>query len=482
MSKRRIQVRRQSRFQGSLLRIFAATAILFLATGVRHAGAETNLVTAIQDVAKRNIPAVVHVEVTEKQQFLNPLLPFADDPLFRHFFSIPKNQKPMEREVKGLGSGILMDEKGFILTNSHVVSGATKINVVLSDGRRYSGDSVKVIGTDSKTDLGVIRLIDGQSFPFAKFGDSDKVEIGQWVVAIGHPQGLDQTVTQGIISAMHRRGIADPSSYQDFLQTDAAINPGNSGGPLLNLTGEVIGVNAAIVSQSGGFEGIGFAIPSNMALHVAKAIISKGKVERGWLGLTIQDITPELAHSFNLPNTRGVLVANVFRDGPADRAGIRKGDVIVRYEGKEILDAADFRNQVATAPISQRVTLTVIRDGKTMEIPISIGSDQEQERALLESIRDRFGVTVRALNEKDAKRAHLSQGKGVIVARVDPRGAFAKARLEAGDIILQVGDERIENLEQFATLLGSVPAHKKISLGVVDHRTGKTAIIQVTAP
>jgi len=477
-------VKRQLLFHCARRRVFAATVIFLFAAGglVVNAGAETNLVTAIQDVARKNIPAVVHVEVTEKQQFVNPLLPFADDPFFRHFFSIPKNQKPMEREVKGLGSGILMDEKGYILTNSHVIGGATKINVVLSDGRRYSEDTVKVIGTDSKTDLGVIRIIDGQSFPFAKFGDSDKVEIGQWVVAIGHPQGLDQTVTQGIISAMHRRGIADPSSYQDFLQTDAAINPGNSGGPLLNLNGEVIGVNAAIVSQSGGFEGIGFAIPSNMALHVAKEIISKGKVERGWLGLTIQDITPELARSFNSPNTRGVLVANVFRDGPADRAGIKRGDVIVQYERKEILDSADFRNQVATAPISQKVTLTFIRDGKRLEIQVSTGSDQEQERALLESIKDRFGVTVKALTEKDAKRAHLPSAKGVIVTQVAPKGPFAKGRMEPGDIILQVGDERIESLEQFATILGTAPSHKKINLGVVDHRAGKAAIVQIVAP
>lgn len=478
-------MKRQLWFPGGLPRTLAvAAAFYLLAAGapVMGAGAEANLVTAIQDVAKSNIPAVVHVEVTEKQQFVNPLLPFANDPFFRHFFNVPKNQKPVEREVKGLGSGILMDDKGYILTNSHVVGGATQINVVLSDGRRYAGDSVKVIGADPKTDLAVIRIIDHDSLPFARFGDSDKVEIGQWVVAIGHPQGLDQTVTQGIISAKHRRGIADPSSYQDFLQTDAAINPGNSGGPLLNLTGEVIGVNAAIVSQSGGFEGIGFAIPSNMALHVAKQIISKGKVERGWLGLTIQDLTPELARSLGLPKARGVLIANALKDGPADRAGIKQGDVIVQYDGKDLMDSADFRNKVATAPISQNITLTVLRDGKRLEIPVSVGSDQKQEQALLESIRERFGVTVKALGEKEAKKAHLDVAKGIMVTQVTPKGPFAKARIEAGDIILQVGDEQIENLEQFAAILGTAPHNKKIPLAIVDHRTGKGAIAQVVAP
>jgi serine protease Do len=248
-----------------------------------------DLTTAIIQVAKQNIPAVVHIEVTESQEVENPFAPFGNDPFFRRFFGVPNMPRKFKRELKGLGTGMIIDSQGHILTNHHVAGGATKIEVLLSDGRRYPA---KLVGTDPNTDLAVIHIDAQGPLPYVTFGDSDKVEVGEWVVAIGHPRGLDQTVTQGIISAKHRRGITDPSGYQDFLQTDTAINPGNSGGPLLNLKGEVIGVNAAIASESGGFEGIGFTIPSNIAVHVAKTLIAHGKVERGWLGVSIQDLTP----------------------------------------------------------------------------------------------------------------------------------------------------------------------------------------------
>jgi serine protease Do len=260
--------------------LIAVAAIVILITGGIPAGAQ-GLITAIQDVAKQAIPSVVHIEMVEKQSITNPLLPFQGDPLFQYFFgNSGRMPKTIEREVQGLGSGIIMDAQGHILTNSHVVNGATKMTVILSDGRKYTDRSVRLIGIDTKADLAVIQIMSRESFPFLRFGDSDRVDVGQWVVAIGHPRGLDQTVTQGIISAKHRRGLTEPSSYQDFLQTDAAINPGNSGGPLLNLNAEVIGVNAAIMSQSGGFEGIGFATPSNIALQVAKRLIAGEKTRR----------------------------------------------------------------------------------------------------------------------------------------------------------------------------------------------------------
>ena len=467
--------------------VLAAFTVLFLlglAGPGTEARGEPNLVTAIQDVARKNIPAVVHVEVTEKQHVANPLMPFFDDPFYRYFFGNPKKApKGLEREVTGLGSGIIMDAQGNILTNSHVVGGATRIRVVLSDGRRFTEESVKLIGNDPKTDLAVIRIIDKGSFPYVVFGDSDKADVGQWVVAIGHPQGLDQTVTQGIISAKHRRGMADPTSYQDFLQTDAAINPGNSGGPLLNLEGEVIGVNAAIVSQSGGFEGIGFAIPSNMAVHVAKQLISSGKVERGWLGVAVQDLTQELARSFGLPNTKGVLIANVVKGGPAERAGLRQGDVVVQYEGIELRDSSDFRNRVAAAPLSRDVIVTILRDGKRLDISVRAASEQKQEQALLETVRARYGVSVRELKETDLGRGRREHGmKGVIVAKVIPRGPFAKAGIETGDIIVQINDQRIETAEEFATALEALPQKKKIIIGLVDHRTGESGFVRMIAP
>lgn len=462
--------------------LFATAVFLVVSAGVPCAFAQLNLITAIQDVAKKTIPSVVHVEVTERQEVTNPLLPFQEDPFFRHFYGNPKMPKKFEREVVGLGSGIIIDAEGHIVTNSHVVGGATKITVVLSDGRRYSEDRIKVIGIDPKTDLAVLRILDGETFPYVNFGDSDKVDVGQWVVAIGHPQGLDQTVTQGIISAKHRRGIADPTSYQDFLQTDAPINPGNSGGPLLDLNGDVIGVNAAIVSGSGGFEGIGFAIPSNMALLVAKQLISTGKVERGWLGITIQDLTPELARSFGLSTTRGVLVADVMKGGPAANAGVRQGDVIMEYDGKPVENSDIFRNRVAATPVGKNAVLVVSRNGRNQDISIEVASDLEREKSLLAAVKDRFGVTVKAAGKRDMSRFKVTGKKGVVVTRVNPGGPFAKAGIEAGDIILQINGEEVKGPEDFGALLGSVPANQKIILAVLDRRSGRAGLLEMIAP
>jgi len=247
--------------------LFVAFVLTVLVLGAQSfpvlaAEKSVDLSTAIIQVAKQNLPAVVYVEVTESREVANPMLPFESDPFFRRFFGVPKMPKKFKQEMKGLGSGMILDAEGHILTNFHVAGGATKLEVVLADGSKYPA---KLVGGDSKTDLAVIQISAKERLPHITFGDSDKVEVGEWVVAIGAPRALEKSVTQGIISAKHRRGVTDPTSYQDFLQTDAPINPGNSGGPLLNLYGEVIGVNAAIATQSGGFEGIGFTIPSNMA-------------------------------------------------------------------------------------------------------------------------------------------------------------------------------------------------------------------------
>jgi serine protease Do len=463
-----------------------APIVVFVSAGAevtaRAAFSDLNLVTAIQDVAKRAIPSVVHIEVTEKQTVTNPLLPFQNDPFFQYFFGNPKMPKNFEREVTGLGSGILIDSQGHILTNSHLVNGATKMKVVLSDGRTYRDTSVKLIGVDAKTDLAVIKISDKGNFPFAAFGDSDKVEVGQWVVAIGHPQGLDQTVTQGIISAKHRRGISDPSSYQDFLQTDAAINPGNSGGPLLNLDGEVIGVNAAIMSSSGGFEGIGFSIPGNMALHVARRLMASGKVERGWLGLTIQNITPELAESFQMNGTSGVLVANVLKNSPAEKAGIKQGDIIVAYRQKPVEDPDRLRNELAVAPIGQSVTLTTLRDGRSREVNVMVASDLEQGKALLSSVAERFGVEVKSVGKNEAKKYGLNDTKGVIVSRIARNGSFGKAGIERDDIILQINRSDVDDPDRFGEVLSTTPPKNGVLLTVIDHKSRNASMVRLTAP
>ncbi len=440
-------------------------------------GATSGWATAIEDVAKKSIPAVVHIEVVERQVISNPFLGLEKNPLF-HYFGLPKQPK-IQRELFGLGSGMIIDAEGHILTNNHVVAGANKIKVIMADGRTFSGDSVKLVGTDSKTDIAVLQIEKQEKLPFLTMGDSDKLGVGQWVVAIGQPRGLSQTVTQGIISAMHRRGLVEPSSYQDFLQTDAAINPGNSGGPLLNLRAEVIGVNSAIMSQSGGFEGIGFAIPSNMAVYIAKQLIAHGKVERGWLGVSIQDLTPELAKSLKPASAKGALVADVTKDGPAEKAGIKKGDVIAEYQGKEVPDADTLRNLVASTPPGQDVTVGLIRNGQKESVKLSVGNLEEADKMLLGSLKEQLGVVVRAMTASDMESYGIEKQIGVIVTAVEPKGPAAKSGIGAGDVILEINKQLIDSPETLAAAVRMIGHGKRAELLVLNHSTGKTGVVAI---
>lgn len=479
---------RQSNLAAGIL-FTASMAAALLAIFVAYCQADVgqskpvDLVTAVTQVAKQNIPAVVHIEVTERKEVDNPLLPFQKDPFFRRYFNLPKKMpKKFKQEIVGVGSGVIIDAQGHILTNSHLVTGASKIEVVMANGQSFSGNTVSLVGADPKTDLAVIQILVNDPLPHTKFGDSDKAEVGQWVVAIGHPRGLDQTVTIGIISAKHRRGITDPSSYQDFLQTDAAINPGNSGGPLLNLYGEVIGINTAIASESGGSEGIGFAIPSNMALHVCKALIAHGKVERGWVGVTLEDLTPQLVRKLGLSTSRGALVAGVFQDSPADRAGLKKGDVITGYEDREIPDSATFRNDVATALIGQEVKISALRGGKKQDFLVQIGSLEEQRKILSASLRERFGIGVRPLTVKEKDKYGLEADQGVAVQEVAPKSSFSRIGFRAGDLILQINDEWVNDPEDLAAMLAAMPSGEKVSILAIDHKSGKTGYLNLVLP
>jgi serine protease Do len=460
-----------------------AWLLLLLGVPVAHAqtggGAKgaVDLTTAIMQVAKQTIPAVVHIEVTERQTVPNPFLPFDQEPFFQHFFDLPRNMpKKFNREVKGLGTGMLMDAQGHILTNHHVAGGATKIEVLLANGYTYPA---RLVGTDPKTDLAVIKIDAKEALPYVTFGDSDAVGVGEWVVAIGHPRGLDQTVTQGIISAKHRRGISDPSSYQDFLQTDAAINPGNSGGPLLNLRGEVIGVNAAIASQTGGFEGIGFAIPSNMAVSVAKALIAHGKVERAWLGVSVQDVTPEVAKSAGIEERKGALIAEVVKGGPAEQAGLRQGDVVIAYGGKDVADASALRNAVAVTPIGHEVQVTVLRGGQKQELTAKVGNLAEANKALLAAVEKHLGVEVRPVTSKEAERYGLDRHQGVTITHVAPNGAMGKAGFEVQDILLAIDGQSIDNAESLVALTAALKPQQQITVLALDHRSGNTGDVQV---
>jgi serine protease Do len=439
-------------------------------------GGAPDLSTAIIRVAKESIPAVVHIEVTRSQEVGRPTMPFEGDPFFRYFQEPQRAPRKFQREMRGLGTGMIIDAQGFILTNNHVVGGASKVQVLLADGSQYAAH---LVGTDPKTDLAVVKIDSKKALPHMKFGNSDAVEVGEWVVAIGHPRGLDQTVTTGIISAKHRRGITDPSGYQDFLQTDAAINPGNSGGPLLNLWGEVVGVNAAIASSSGGFEGIGFAIPSNMAVYISRELIAKGKVERGWLGVSVQDLSYDLSKTMGVEGTRGALVSEVIKRSPAEKAGLKQGDVVVAFNGREIRDASQLRNEAASATIGREARVTILRDGKKQEIPVRIESMQAPVHATTAPIRERLGVTVRIPTAKEASRLKLQPGQGVIIARVEAGSPGAKAGLEPGDVILEVNEMAVTSPQDLSEALAIVKPGQYVLAMVVDRRTGDRGSIQI---
>jgi len=453
-----------------------ALAFLLPGAAVAQKGGPPDLSTAIIRVAKENIPAVVHIEVTRSQEVGRPSTPFEGDPFFRFFQEPQRAPRKFKREMRGLGTGMIIDAQGFILTNNHVVGGASKVQVLLADGSQYAA---RVVGTDPKTDLAVVKIDAKKALPHMKFGNSDTVEVGEWVVAIGHPRGLDETVTTGIISAKHRRGIIDPSGYQDFLQTDAAINPGNSGGPLLNLRGEVVGVNAAIATSSGGFEGIGFAIPSNMAAYISRELIAKGKVERGWLGVSVQDLNYELSKTMGIEGTRGALVSEVIKGSPAEKAGMKQGDVVVAYNGKEIRDASQLRNEAASTAIGKAATVTVIREGKKREIPVRIESMQVRMQAATAPIRERLGVTVRIPTAKEASRLKLNSGQGALIIRVDAGSPGAKAGLEPGDVILEVNEIPVTGPQDLSEALALVKQGQFVLATVVDGRTADRGSLQI---
>jgi serine protease Do len=433
--------------------------------------------TVIAQVARENIPAVVHIDVTQRREIANPVLPFGNDPFFHFFFNGPQPPQKFKQELRGLGTGMIIDASGNILTNNHVVAGATKINVLLADGTSYAA---KLVGADPKTDLAVIHIDADKKLPTVTFGDSDKIAVGDWVVAIGHPRGLDQTVTQGIISAKHRRGVVNPTSYQDYLQTDAAINPGNSGGPLINLSGDVIGVNAAIATDSGGFEGIGFAIPSNMAVHVAKALIAHGKVVRGWLGVSISDLTPAQVKSMKLKNNKGALIADVVPNSPAAAAGLKKDDLVVKYQGEPIADAAALQSRVGDTPVGSTATLTVSRSGKPIDMTVTIGNMDNAERKIAASLEDRLGLVLRPLKAKEIQEYGLDSGQGVAIASVDAGGPMASVGFEKDDIILDVNNTPVQGVEGFVDLIKSLSPHQQVLIKALDHRTGRSGFVKVT--
>lgn len=432
---------------------------------------------AFASVVKKAEPAVVHVAV-EKSVKGGGNIPgnpfdFFNDPFFERFFGpqfrhprMDPRKKPRQFKQRAAGSGFIISPDGYILTNNHVVEKADKITVRLNDKREFTA---RVIGTDPQSDVALIK-IDGNNLPVLPLGDSDKIEVGEWVIAIGSPFELNQTVTVGVVSAKgrNRMGIND---YENFIQTDAAINPGNSGGPLLNIYGQAIGINTAIFSRSGGYMGIGFAIPINMAKTIEQQLRKYGKVTRGWLGVVIQDLDEDLAKSFGLDRAQGALVSEVSDNSPAAKAGLRQGDVLVAYNGTPLTNVADLRNKVAMTAPGTRVTMELVRDGHKKKVEVTIGEQPSDFSTRVrigsaESPLAAMGLTLQDLTPELADQFGYKVNQGVLVAGVAPDSPAERVGMQAGQLIEEVNKQRVRNLRELKKALKRSKNPKEVLLRV----------------
>jgi len=418
-----------------------------------------SLQDAFVQVAQAVKPAVVNIATTQKPrqpegrrgqqvppQFRGPFRDFFGEDFFERFFG----DQP-QRERHSLGSGVIVDKRGYILTNNHVIEQADEIEVRLSDKRKFKAT---VVGKDSKTDLAVIKVEADGELPVARLGDSGKIRIAEWVMAIGNPFGLDQTVTVGVVSAVGRSDVGI-TTYEDFIQTDASINPGNSGGPLVNLSGEVVGINTAIVASG---QGIGFAIPINMAREIKDRLIAQGKVVRGWLGIGIQELTEELASQFGVKPEEGVLVGNVMKDSPADRGGLKAGDIIQEFNEVKITGVRQLQKEVAGSPINAPAKVEILREKQSLTLTVVLGEQPTEVAAApggtATEPAERYGFSVQDLSPELREQLTLPEAIGVVVSGVEEGGPAARAGIRPGDIITQVNREPVKNVQGFSRILG----------------------------
>jgi serine protease Do len=402
----------------------------------------------------------------------DPFREFFGDDFYRRFFGDNPNR---EYKQKGLGSGFIIGKDGYILTNNHVVEGADEIKVKMHNQKEYDAE---IIGRDPKTDLALIKLKGVEAdLTVAKLGDSDALDIGEWVIAIGNPFGLQETVTAGIVSAKWRKIGAGP--YEDFIQTDASINPGNSGGPLFNLKGEVVGINTMIFSPSGGNVGIGFAIPINLAKNVVQQLKEKGRVVRGWLGVVIQMVTPELAESFGLEEGKGALVADISENGPADKAGITPGDIIIQFDEKDVKDMSQLPLMVAETPVGKKVKVSIIRDGKRKVVIAETGElEDKPAENIPEKEKDNLGLTARQITPEMANMYGFTEEEGVIISNVSPGSPAEDAGLRKGDIIKEINRKPIKILDEYYNAIKDRKSENMLML----IKRGRTSLWVVLKP
>jgi serine protease Do len=413
------------------------------------------------EIAEKVRPGVVNIQVVKTIKNAGIGFPYFSRNPFGDFFGPFSGEIPQRSpEQQGIGSGFVISADGYILTNNHVVQDATQIKIKLADGKEYDA---KVVGRDPKTDLAVLKAEGASNLQPLQLGDSDSLKVGNWVVAVGSPFGLEQTVTAGIVSAKGR--VIGSGPYDDFIQTDASINPGNSGGPLLNTAGQVVGINTAIYSQSGGNVGIGFAIPVNMAKEIVPQLEEKGHVTRGWLGVGIQKITPELQKSFGLKDDKGALVSQVVKGGPADKAGIETGDVIVEFNGKKVSEMTDLPRMVAETPVGKTVDIKVLRNGSMVDREVKIAQLEDQkEKVANVSTRKPLGMTVQNITPEMAKSLGLENETGVVVASVVPGSPAAQADIRSGDVIQQVNKKPVKDVEDFKSKIENSKGQEPILL------------------
>lgn len=431
---------------------------------------------AFTTVANGAIPAVVAINV-KKVVTRSGSGEFYED-FFERFFGrpAPRQESPKQREYEqqGIGSGFLISEDGYILTNNHVVQGASEVSVTFNDGTEKNAE---IVGTDPRTDVAVIK-IEGDGYPYIELGDSDALEIGEWVIAVGNPFGLEATVTVGVVSAKGRG--ANITEYDDFIQTDAAINPGNSGGPLLNIEGKAVGINTAIVSRSGGYMGIGFAIPMALARDIKEQLVETGKVTRGYVGIYMRQVDPEVAEYLGLSRNMGVEVSDVVEGSPADEAGLRAGDILLEMNGEPIRDMRSFKREIARQRPGSRVRLEIFRDEKRRDVTVKLGSLEESEFAIeteVDQLGERFGLTVRNLTDELAEQFGFEKGDGVLISEVESGSSAADQGLAPGMLIMKVNNRDVSNVDEFNEAISAVKSDKVLVL-INDGRASRLVVLK----